>query len=132
MKKPTIILAMAVATILLAAQARAEPLVGDNFISVMKGNTLSGTSQMGVKYNIYFLSGGGVTYQDASGRIDTGSWTIDPDGDVCIKWKAPSNLANDCYKVDIDGTKVSWKGKTGAGHAGLRGEVAPMDMAKSQ
>jgi hypothetical protein len=132
MKNLTIFLAMAVATILLATQLRAEPLVGDNFISVMQGNTLSGTSQMGVKYNIYFLPGGDVSYQDASGRVDKGNWTIDPDGDVCIKWKAPSNLAHDCYKVDIDGTKVSWKGKTGAGHAGLRGEVAPMDMAKSQ
>lgn len=132
MRNPTIILAMAVATVLLATQAHAEPLVGDNFISVMKGNTLSGTSQMGMKYNIYFLPGGEVSYQDSGGRVDKGNWTIDPDGDVCIKWKPPSNLANDCYKVDIDGTKVSWKGKTGAGHAGLRGEVAPMDMAKSQ
>jgi hypothetical protein len=131
MKKLTI-LWLALATILPASQAGAEPLRGDNFISVMQGNTLSGKSQMGVNYNVYFLPGGEVSYQDQSGRIDKGNWSIDNEGDVCIKWKAPSNLANDCYKVDIDGRKVSWKGKTGSGHAGLRGEVAAMDMAKSQ
>jgi hypothetical protein len=126
------IVAMAFATILLSSQARAEPLVGDNFISVMKGNTLSGKTQMGVNYSIYFLPGGEVSYQDGTGRVDKGNWSIDPDGDVCIKWRSPSNLPNDCYKVDIDGSKVSWRGKTGTGHAGLRGEVVPMDMKKTE
>jgi hypothetical protein len=126
------ILGVALATVMLASQAGAEQLRGDNFISVMQGNTLSGKSQMGVNYNVYFLPGGDVSYQDQSGRIDKGKWSIDKDGDVCVKWTSPSNLANDCYKVDVDGRKVSWQGKTGSGHAGLRGEVAPMDMAKSQ
>lgn len=130
--KSLTILGAALAAILLVSQAGAEPLRGDNFIEVMKGNTLSGQSQMGINYNIYFLPGGEVSYQDAGGRVDKGTWSIDPEGDVCIKWKAPSNLANDCYKVDVSGDKVSWQGKTGSGHGGLRGEVVPMTMAKSQ
>ena len=126
------ILTLAAAMVLLVSQAQAERLHGDNFISVMQGNTLSGKTQMGVNYSVFFLPGGEVSYQDQTGRIDKGNWSIDPDGDVCIKWRPPSNLANDCFRVDINGRKVSWTGKTGSGHGGLRGEVVPMDMAKSQ
>lgn len=126
------ILTMAIATILLVSQAGAEPLTGDNFIDVMRGNTLSGKTQTGVNYNVYFLPGGEVSYHDQTGRVDKGNWSIDPDGDVCIKWRPPSNLANDCFRVDINGSKVSWTGKTGTGRGGLRGEVVPMDMMKSQ
>jgi hypothetical protein len=126
------IFAIALATILLASAARAERLSGDNFISVMQGNTLSGKTQMGVNYSIFFLPGGEVSYQDATGRVDKGNWSIDSEGDVCIKWRPPSNLPNDCFQVDINGSKVSWRGKTGSGHAGLRGEVVPMDMKKTE
>jgi hypothetical protein len=126
------ILWLAFAAMLLASEARAEPLRGDNFIEVMKDNTLTGKTQAGINYSIYFVEGGEVSYQEQGGRADRGTWSIDPDGDVCIKWKAPSDLTNECYKVDVQGSKVTWSSKTGSGHGGLRGEVVPMDMAKSQ
>lgn len=125
------ILWLALAAIFLASDARAEPLRGDRFIEVMKDNTLSGKTQMGINYSIYFVEGGEVTYEDYTGKVEHGTWTIDPEGDVCIKW-TKSTMADDCFQVDVEGTNVSWKGKSGSGHAGLRGEVTSMTMAKTQ
>jgi hypothetical protein len=71
-----------------AAPAAAEPQAvrGDRFISMMDGNTLSGTTAAGTAFNLYFLPGGTATYQDAAGTRDSGTWHLDEAGDVCVAW----------------------------------------------
>ncbi|MEM7024548.1 MAG: hypothetical protein AAF637_18515, partial [Pseudomonadota bacterium] len=50
-----------------AAYAQPEPLKGTRFLDVMQNNTLSGTTESGAAYNLYFLPGGEVTYDDSTG-----------------------------------------------------------------
>ncbi len=45
-----------------------EQLKGLNFIDVMSGNTLSGTTPSGAAFNMYFVDGGDVTYEEFLGR----------------------------------------------------------------
>ena len=105
----------------LAASAAPEQLKGIRFIDVMQGNTVSGTTSSGAGYNLYFVAGGEVTYEDSSG--DRGRWQMDPDGDVCITWRERSPDQEHCYRVSVDGDHVSWEGKEGSGEALLRGGV---------
>jgi hypothetical protein len=105
------------------AHAAAEQLTGDRFIEVMQDNTLSGTTAGGAAYNLYFLPGGEVTYDDATGARDRGRWFLDPEGDVCVSFEMVEDGAAQCYRVEIDGRTVTWKGKAG-GETGVRGDVA--------
>ena len=111
-----------------AASAPAAPLVvqGDQFITMMNGNTLSGTNAKGEAVNIYFLAGGVATYTDASGARDSGSWHLDKDGDVCVAWQNPADRQEGCFHVTVDGGNVAWEGKAGSGRAVLRGGVSNM------
>lgn len=116
----------AVAAMLLApvsAQAASEQLKGSRFIEVMQDNTLSGTTAGGAAYNLYFLPGGEVTYDDSAGARDHGHWSMDTDGDVCISFEKIDAGRAQCYQVQIDGRTVTWHGKSG-GRAHLRGDVA--------
>jgi hypothetical protein len=103
--------------------AAPEQLKGQNFIDVMSGNTLSGTTPSGAAFNMYFVDGGDVTYDDSSGEHDNGRWLIDPDGDVCITWRKHDPGHQSCYLVTVDGDQLSWKGKGGSGEGLLRGGV---------
>jgi hypothetical protein len=107
----------------LATSSLAEPeeLKGMRFIDVMSDNTLTGTTASGATYNLYFLDGGEVTYEDSSGERERGHWLTDPDGDVCITWDGKSEQR--CFKAFVDGDRVSWRGKSGSGEATLRGGV---------
>jgi hypothetical protein len=100
-----------------------EQLKGQNFIDVMSGNTVSGTTPSGAAFNMYFVDGGDVTYEDSSGDHDNGRWLIDPDGDVCVTWRKRDPEHQSCYLVTVDGDHVSWQGKGGSGEALLRGGV---------
>jgi hypothetical protein len=104
------------------AHAAAEQLSGSRFIEVMEGNTLSGTTAGGADYNLYFLPGGEVTYDDSTGADDRGRWFMDPDGDVCVSFEEVEDGAAQCYRVEIDGRTVTWNGKAG-GETGVRGGV---------
>jgi hypothetical protein len=106
-----------------AAAAAPEQLKGMRFIDVMQDNTLSGTTASGAEFNMYFVAGGGVTYEDSSGVRDRGRWQMDPDGDVCITWRERQPDQEHCYRVTVDGDHVSWEGKAGSGDALLRGGV---------
>jgi hypothetical protein len=112
--------ALGLATPSLAAP---EVLKGERFIDVMNGNTVSGTTASGAAFNIYFVEGGDVTYEDSSGAHDNGRWSMDPDGDVCITWRKHDAGHQSCYRVTVDGDQVTWKGKTGSHEALLRGGV---------
>ena len=87
------------------AAAEAEQLSGSRFIEVMEDNTLSGTTASGDAYNLYFLPGGQVTYDDSTGARDTGRWSIDPDGDVCISFEHADDGRSQCFRVELDGRK---------------------------
>jgi hypothetical protein len=104
-----------------AALAAPEPLTGERFLDVMSNNTLSGTTASGASFDIYFLDGGGVTYEDSAGERDHGRWLMEPDGAVCITWQGTSGQR--CYKAFVDGDRLSWQGADGSGAATLRGGV---------
>lgn len=115
---------IAIALGLAAPAAAAEPLQGSRFITVMKGNTLSGRTEAGAEFNLYFVEGGRVTYEDSAGERDDGAWHLDPDGDVCIRWTKLWDGAEECFQATLDGGTVSWRGKTGGGEGKLRGGIA--------
>jgi hypothetical protein len=112
--------------------AMAKALRGDAFITAMEGNTLTGKMADGTKYKLYFLPGGQATIQEGDGQPQSGTWSLDNSGDVCLKW--PSAVASDdgCYRVDVVGHKVTWSNKDGTQKARLFGGVAPLEMSKSQ
>jgi hypothetical protein len=110
MKTPAVILALGV--VLTASQpAPAEILQGDRFITAMKDNTVFGWTMAGTAYNLYFLPGGPATYADAAGRHVGGRWQLDRSGDVCIAWNGDTPLRAGCYRVQIDGRRVTWRNK---------------------
>jgi hypothetical protein len=103
--------------------AAPERLKGQRFIDVMSDNTLSGTTASGAAFNMYFLDGGDVTYEDSSGEHDQGRWLMDSDGDVCITWRARNPEYQNCYTVTVDRNQITWAGKGGSGEGLLRGGV---------
>ncbi|MGH6918273.1 MAG: hypothetical protein ACREJ0_11300 [Geminicoccaceae bacterium] len=117
----------AIALAAAVADAAAEQLKGSRFIEVMQDNTMSGTTRDGAAYNLYFLPGGEVTYDDSSGAQDRGRWSMDSDGDVCISFEKIDDGRAQCYRVEVDGRTVTWRGK--AGQATLRGGVAESFLA---
>jgi hypothetical protein len=110
------------------AHAAPEQLKGSRFIELMQDNTLSGTTADGAAYNLYFLPGGEVSYDDSTGARDRGRWWLDPDGDVCVTFTKVDDGGARCYRVEVDGRTVTWQGKAG-GQAMLRGGVAESFLA---
>jgi len=104
-----------------AANAAPEALRGDRFINVMADNTLSGETEGGARFDMYFLPGGQVTYRDSAGEDDRGHWRLDDAGDVCITWSGSDQ--EHCFRVTLDGEAVSWEGKSGSGRGRLRGGI---------
>jgi hypothetical protein len=123
------LLAMLVA---LAPVAEAKALRGDAFITAMQGNTLTGKMADGTAYKLYFLPGGQATIQEGKDEPQSGSWSLDKSGDVCLKWPSAVASEDGCYRVDVVGHKVNWSNKDGSQKARLFGGVAPLDMSKNQ
>ena len=123
MKTSHILISVVVAAAVAPAAAEPQKVRGNQFITMMQGNTLSGTNAAGTSFNVYFLPGGTATYDDAAGTRDSGSWHLDEDGDVCVAWQNPADLQEGCFSVIVDGPKVNWEGKAGGGRATLRGGV---------
>jgi hypothetical protein len=111
---------------LMAAEAHGDPrpVKGDQFITMMESNTLSGHTAAGTAFNIYFLPGGVATYTDDTGARDSGNWHLDKDGDVCVAWRDPAERQQGCFRVTVDGDKVGWEGKQGGGRGVLRGGIS--------
>jgi hypothetical protein len=112
-----------------SALAAPEQLKGQRFIDVMQDNTLSGTTAEGGRFNMYFLPGGEVTYDEASGSSDHGRWWMDPDGDVCVRWAGYDRERDHCFAVSVDGDHLLWQGKGGSGESVLRGGVGDTFLA---
>ena len=134
MKKLTMVLIAAVAAAQLGmpVAALAKSLRGDAFITAMQGNTLTGKMVDGTPYKLYFLPGGQATIQEGTAEPQSGSWSLDKSGDVCLKWPSGVGSEDGCYRVDVVGHKVSWSNKDGTQKARLFGGVAPLDMSKGQ
>ena len=123
MKLNALLVALCVVVASDVATAAPQPVRGSQFVTMMQGNTLSGTSPTGDPFNMYFLPGGIATYEDDGGARDSGSWRIDEEGDVCLKWDFHADQTERCYRVMVDGNKISWEGKENTGAAKLRGGI---------
>ena len=66
------VVSMSVTLAIALPAVAAEVLKGSRFITVMKGNTLSGATDAGAEFNLYFVEGGRVTYEDSAGERDDG------------------------------------------------------------
>jgi hypothetical protein len=117
---------------LFPASAIAKDLRGDAFITAMEGNTLAGKDANGNPFKVYFVPGGQVSYQEGSGNPQFGSWNLDKNGDVCVKWAPGASMESGCFRVAIQGDKVTWSNKDGTHQGGLTGGVAPLTMSKGQ
>jgi hypothetical protein len=106
-----------------ALPARAEILQGDRFVTAMKDNTVSGKTDAGTTYNLYFLPGGAATYSDALGLHVNGGWRLDRVGDVCVSWHGTTALPNACYRVRANGSDTYWWNKSAHSDEILRGAV---------
>jgi hypothetical protein len=113
-----------------ALPAEAETLRGDAFITAMDGNTLSGKDDQGVVYDLYFLPGGAATYQDANGKVRSGSWHLDNSGDVCVMWIQPVKKDDGCYRVSLEDGQATWSSKDGTHKGGLLGGVSEFSVKK--
>jgi len=121
------------AVVLLASvPAEAKSLRGDAFITAMSGNTLTGKMENGTPYKLYFLPGGQATIQEGKAEPQSGTWSLDKSGDVCLKWPSAVASEDGCYRVDVVGHKVTWSNKDGSQKARLFGGVAPLEMSKSE
>jgi len=105
--------------------AQGKQLKGTMFVTVMNGNTISGTTAENIEFKAYFLSGGNATYEDAAGNRDRGRWYIKREEQVCVTWEKRKNGLEQCAIVTLDGHNLSWKGKGGSGRAKLLGSVLP-------
>ena len=116
----------------IAAHAEPQHIRGDQFITAMQGNTLSGINASGSAFNIYFLPGGEVTYNDKTGVTDKGTWRLDNEGDVCVAWQSPAEAPEGCLRVSTEGEKVVWQGKQSNGRGFLRGGVTETFLTPNQ
>jgi hypothetical protein len=89
----------------------AADMRGDQFITMMDGNTLSGTDAAGSPFSLYFLPGGQATYTGRAGSDIQGAWKLDKDGDVCVRWSPRVEPVTGCFVVTTRGDKVTWRSK---------------------
>jgi hypothetical protein len=101
----------------------AEDAHGDQFVTTMDGNTLSGTNAAGFAFNLYFLAGGQVTYSNIAGQKSEGAWYLNRNGDVCIQWPRRVEAIAGCFQMSIDGDRIIWRSGETRGAGVLRGSV---------
>lgn len=92
--------------------ASADVPRGDQFITEMDGNKLSGTNAAGLAFSIHFLTGGHVTFTNIAGARVNGTWHRDQGGNVCIQWQNPVDAMDGCFRMSIDGDTVVWRRAT--------------------
>jgi hypothetical protein len=122
-KSKAILVALSIMTAAAPAAAAPQPVQGSQFVTMMQGNTLSGTSPTGNEFNMYFLPGGVATYEDDGGARDSGTWRIDQEGDVCVTWQFHTDQTERCFRVTVDGNKIGWEGKEATASMKLRGGI---------
>lgn len=86
----------------------AADMRGDQFITMMDGNMLSGRDAAGSPFNLYFLPGGQATYTGRTGTDVQGTWRLDENGGVCMRWPRHVAPMSGCFIVTTHGDKVTW------------------------
>jgi hypothetical protein len=114
---------IATVALLLPATSFAADRRGDEFITAMDGNSISATGADGRAFDLYFLAGGLVTYTRLGDANVSGTWQMNRDGDVCIKWPARVDAPEGCFRISFDGDTVIWRNRSVSGHGTLRGVV---------
>lgn len=114
---------LALALLMQPLTASARDSQGDRFITATEGNTVSGTTPAGLAYHLYFLAGGQVTYLDETGVTDSGTWNLDPGGNVCLRWQKPIDGMEGCFQPSISGDRVTLGSKDGSLNGTLNGNV---------
>src|SRR5215813_7250168 len=117
----------AVIAILLAmsgTETLAGGMRGDQFITTMDGNTLSGSNTAGLAFNLYFLAGGTATYTNVAGARVQGRWELGRDGAICIHWPVRVDAMEGCFRISFDGDDVIWRSNRTTGRGKLRGNVS--------
>ena len=117
----------AVLALAVAPPASAAVLQGDQFITAVKDNTVSGKIRVKghdhAAFNLYFLPGGQVTYTDTTGARDDGTWRLDANGDVCVAWQRDRAVPRGCFRVVAHGRHLSWYQKSTEQASVFRGGV---------
>src|SRR3954468_2840299 len=108
------LVALSAVALLASLPAEAKSLRGDAFITAMNGNTLTGKMADGTPYKLYFLPGGQATIQEGKAEPQSGTWSLDNSGDVCLKWPGAVASEDGCYRVNVTGHKVTWSNKDGS------------------
>ncbi|MGH6881793.1 MAG: hypothetical protein ACREFM_12810 [Hypericibacter sp.] len=116
-------LILAVSLLMQPLPASARDSQGDRFITATEGNTFSGTTSAGLAFHLYFLAGGQVTYIDETGTVDSGTWNLDPGGNVCLRWQKPVDAMAGCFQPSIAGDRVTLENKDGSLNGTLNGSV---------
>ena len=116
--------------LLLPATLSAADHRGDEFVTTMDGNSISGTSADGRAFNLYFLAGGLVTFSSLGEANVSGRWQMNRDGDICIRWPERVHAPDGCFRISFDGDTITWRSRTASGHGTLRGGV--FDSASKQ
>jgi hypothetical protein len=87
----------------------AADMRGDQFITMMDGNMLSGRDSAGVPFNLYFLPGGHATYTGRTGTDVEGTWRLDQAGHVCVRWPNHNEPMSGCFVVTVHDDQVTWR-----------------------
>jgi len=66
---------------------------------------------------------------DTAGKKESGMWKLDSDGAICVAWPKLAKVNSGCFKVNMEGSAVTWMGKRGVHRGELRGEVVPLSLA---
>jgi hypothetical protein len=93
------------------------------FVEALKDNTASGKTATGMRYNLCFVEGGEVTYADAGGRHDSGTWQINENSDVCLHWRNLVAPIDGCFNVTLHVHGMTWAQGGGKIRFLLRGGV---------
>ena len=108
-----------------AAAAERTQVKGSAFVTIMNGNTLLATDERGVRFKAYFVAGGVATYEDETGRTDSGRWRIENGEQVCVAWTGIAGGKERCARVYTEGNAVTWTGDGVSGRGKLLGAVVP-------
>jgi hypothetical protein len=112
-----------IAVVSFPATSSAADLRGDEFITTVDGNTISGNAADGRAYDLHFLPGGHATYSSFGRANVSGTWQLDRDGDVCIKWPERVAALEGCFRMSFDSDTVIWRNRSVSGRGILRGSV---------
>jgi hypothetical protein len=109
-----------IAVLAIPGTSSAADLRGDEFITTVDGNTISGNAATGLAFDLYFLPGGHVTYSSLGRANVSGTWQLDRDGNVCIKWPQRVAALEGCFRMSFDGDTVIWRNRSVSGRGMLR------------